>query len=189
VRERELFVDCVRRLNSAGLAHMLTGSMASSHWGQPRLTHDLDFVIQLPPSQVSGLVKVFRDDYFIDEASVAAAFQPPYQFNVLDNRSAMKIDFWLLKPDLFEQEMFRRRVQVRAFGERAWIATAEDVLLHKLYWDAITPSERQRSDAAGVFAVQQGQMDLAYLRRWAAELGVIDTLEAILSGRIKPKTT
>jgi len=189
MRERELFVDCVRRLNAVGFEYMLTGSMASSHWGQPRLTHDLDFVIQIPPSQVPRLVNAFHSDYYIDEASVVAAFQPPYQFNVLDNRSAMKVDFWLLKPDPFEQEMFKRRLQLPLFGELAWIATAEDVLLHKLHWDRITPSERQRSDAAGIWAVQKGDLDLQRLRRWAAELGVTETLEAIVSDRIKPKTT
>ncbi len=189
MREKELFVDCVRRLNATGLAYMLTGSMASSHWGQPRLTHDLDFVIQLAPAHVPELVTAFRGDYFIDAAAVTSAFRPPHQFNVLDNRSAMKVDFWLLKPEPFEQEMFRRRLRVRVFDEQAWIATAEDVLLHKLYWDRITPSDRQRADAAGIFAVQREKLDLDYLRRWATHLGLTESLEEILSRRTRPKTT
>ena len=58
--ERELLVDCLRRLNGAGLNYLLTGSMASNYWGIPRTTHDLDFVIQLPPSAVPKLVAAFR---------------------------------------------------------------------------------------------------------------------------------
>ena len=49
VTEQELLLDCVRRLNASGVDYMLTGSMASNAWGIPRTTHDLDFVVQLPP--------------------------------------------------------------------------------------------------------------------------------------------
>ena len=107
--EQELLLDCVRRLNSSGVAYMLTGSMASNAWGIPRTTHDLDFVIQLPPSQVSLLVKAFdHPDYFLDEASIRAAYQPPHQFNVIHVPTALKGDFWLLRRVPFEREMFAR---------------------------------------------------------------------------------
>src|SRR5438093_1065049 len=45
--EQELLIDCLQRLNQAGAAYMLTGSMASNYWGIPRTTHDLDFVLRL----------------------------------------------------------------------------------------------------------------------------------------------
>jgi hypothetical protein len=189
VSERELLMDCLRRLNGAGLRYLLTGSMASSYWGIPRTTHDLDFVIQLPPSAVPKLVEAFRGDFFLDEAAVRAAYQPPHQFNAIDQRSTLKVDFWLLKPAPFDREMFARRKQVKLFGEPAWIGTAEDVLLHKLYWNQITPSDRQLSDAAGIVAVQKGALDENYLRRWAVELNVEQKLEEVLSGKIKPKQT
>jgi len=71
--ERELLVDCLRRLNGAALTYYLTGSMASNYWGIPRTTHDLDFVIQLPPSAIDRTVSVFSPDYFLGEAGVRAA--------------------------------------------------------------------------------------------------------------------
>jgi len=157
-------LDTLARLDRAGVRYMVTGWMASNYWGVPRTTHDLDFVIQLPPSQVSPLVEAFRGDYYIDEAMVRGAYQPPHQFNAIDLRSALKVDFWLLKPVPFEHEMFQRRTRQRIFGRDAWLATPEDVILHKLYWDRITPSDRQRQDAAGVAAVQRGRLDEIYLR-------------------------
>jgi hypothetical protein len=59
MNERELLVDCLRRLNRSGVTYYLTGSMASNYWGIPRTTHDLDFVIQLPPSAVPRIVHEF----------------------------------------------------------------------------------------------------------------------------------
>ena len=69
------------------------------------------------------------------------------------------------------------------------IATAEDVILHKLYWDSLTPSERQISDAAGVVAVQSDSIDRDYMQQWASELGVSEKLSKLLAGEIKPKST
>jgi hypothetical protein len=187
--EQELLADSLRRLNRLGVPYMLTGSMASNAWGIPRTTHDLDFVLQLPPSQIADLAATFGGDYFVDESAIRAAYQPPHQFNVIHVPSALKIDFWILRAVPFEREMFRRRVRQVVFGEPAWLATAEDVILHKLYWHTITPSERQLGDVGGVMAVQKGRLDEGYLRRWAMEIGATELVEDALAGKLRPKTT
>ncbi len=187
--EQELTIDAVRRLNRARIAYLLTGSMASNYWGIPRTTHDLDFVVQLPVQSIPSLLHEFRDDFYLDEPAVRAALEPPYQFNAIDRRSALKIDFWMLRPNPFEMSMFQRRLSVNFLGERAWIATAEDVILHKLHWDSLTPSGRQIGDAAGVVAVQSGSLDWNYLQKWAGELGVSENLNKLMTGELKPKST
>jgi hypothetical protein len=101
----------------------------------------------------------------------------------------LKVDFWLPKPEPFDREMLRRRVQATLFGEPAWIATAEDVILHKLIWNRISPSDRQLGDAAGVVAVQAGALDESHLKQWAQELKVTTELDRLLSGEIRPKQT
>jgi len=187
--ESEFLVDVLGRLNAAGVDYMLTGSMASNYWGIPRTTHDLDFVLVMKPDQVNVLVAAFDTGFFIQPESVRSAFQPPFQFNVLDEQSALKADFWLLRTDTFEQTAFGRRLQVNLFGISAWIAGAEDVILHKLYWNSLNPSDRQLGDAAGVYAVQAAALDSDYLQRWAPALGVQAELDALIAGRIRPKTT
>jgi len=49
--------------------------------------------------------------------------------------------------------------------------------------------DRQLGDTAGVVAVQQEKLDLAYLHKWAEQLRVRAELDALLTGRIKPKHT
>ena len=85
--------------------------------------------------------------------------------------------------------MLRRRAQVTLFGEPAWISTAEDVILHKLVWNRMSPSDRQLGDAAGIVSVQADALDKNYLRQWAQELKLTGELERLLSGEIKPKQT
>lgn len=189
MNERDLLVDCLQRLNRTGAIYYLTGSMASNYWGIPRSTHDLDFVVQFPLSSVAEIVRQFSDHFYIEEEAVRAAFQPPHQFNAIDTRSALKVDFWVAKSDPFDQHMLKRRRQVTLFGEPAWISTAEDVILNKLVWNQITPSDRQLGDAAGIVAVQGEALDKNYLRDWAAKLNVTNTLERLMTGEIRPKNT
>src|SRR5437762_12230720 len=110
--EQELLVDCLRRLNRVGVAYYLTGSMASNYWGIPRTTHDLDFVIQLPPSAIGKIVSAFSPDYFIDEASVRVAYQPPHQCNAIDTCSALEVDSWLPQLETFYRAVLQWRVRL-----------------------------------------------------------------------------
>ena len=107
--ERELLVDCLKRLNRIHIPYMLTGSMVSNCWGIPSTTHDLAFVIQLPEGSIGRLVQEFKGDFYLDEVAVRAAFRPSHQFNAIDTRSNLKVDFWLLKRQPFEKKMFSRR--------------------------------------------------------------------------------
>lgn len=187
--ERDLLVDTLERLNRLPLSYMLVGSMASNVWGIPRSTHDLDFVLLINPEDVTNLASAFADSFFLQIESIRRAFSPPYLFNMIDEKSALKIDFWLLHDDPFERAAFARRTLVRLFSTPAWVATAEDVVLHKLYWNKLTPSERQLGDAGSVYKIRGAQLDLAYMRKWAALLAVESELDALLAGQFKPKNT
>jgi hypothetical protein len=189
VTEQEFAIDAIRRLNLSGIAYLLTGAMASNYWGMARATHDLDFVVQFSPDAIPKLVNEFRGDFHIDEQAIRAAQAPPYQFNAIDNRSGFKIDFWVLRPEPFEMSMFQRRLKISLSGEQSWIATAEDMILQKLRWNLLTPSERQVADAAGIVALQSENLDRVYLEKWARQLGIAEKVNKLLSGEIKPKTT
>ncbi|MEM6468431.1 MAG: hypothetical protein AAF802_02595 [Planctomycetota bacterium] len=180
--EEELLVDCLRRLEGSGIDYMLVGSMAGNYWGVPRSTHDIDFVIEYGADQVSDIVAAFEEDFFIQQVSVESGLRPPHQFNALDNRSALKVDFFRVAGDEYEFERFRRKRRVTLFDQLAWIAASEDVLLHKLRWHLMSPTDRQLSDARGIFLVSGDVLDRDYLDYWAKQIGVDDLLSGILGG-------
>jgi hypothetical protein len=180
VTEEELLVDCLRRLEGSGIDYMLVGSMAGNYWGVPRSTHDIDFVIEYEAEHVSKLVRAFQDDFFIQETSVRSGLRPPHQFNALDNRSALKVDFFRVAGDAYEFERFRRRRRVTLFDQPAWIAAPEDVLLHKLRWHKISPTDRQLTDARGIFLVSRDDLDRDYMDHWAEQIGVTELLQSVL---------
>ena len=187
--EQELLQDCLRRLNQSSIDYMLVGSMAGNYWGIPRSTHDIDFVVAYSEKDVESIVTLFEDDFFIQEISVRSALKPPYQFNALDNRSAMKVDFFRLAGDAYELERFKRRRQVTLLGQPAVLAAPEDIVLHKLRWHTISPSNRQLTDAAGILSVSGGIIDNEYLDHWATEIQVTHLLAEIRSGQVPPKSS
>lgn len=63
-------------------------------------------------------------------------------------------------------------------ARRFWIATAEDIVLHKLHWFRAGGelSDRQWRDILGVLRMQRG-LDLGFLRAWADRMLIRDLLE------------
>jgi len=178
--EQELLVDCLQRLDRAQIPYMIVGSMASNYWGVPRSTHDIDFVIEYTTDDVSRIINAFEEQFFIQESSVKAALRPPFQFNALDNRSALKVDFFGIGDDHYDRCRFERRLTISLFGHTAYMARPEDVVLYKLRWYQITPSDRQLNDVSGILAVSSDAIDFVYLKRWAELIGVAPILTSLL---------
>ena len=136
----------------------------------------------MKPNRFRRLVEAFQDDFFIQAISVESGLRPPHQFNALDNRSALKVDFFRVAGDEYEFERFRRRRRVSLFDQPAWIAAPEDVLLHKLRWHKISPTDRQLMDARGIHLVSRDELDRDYMDHWAEQIGVTDLLISVLDG-------
>jgi hypothetical protein len=182
--QQEFLKDVITRLESIGIPYAVTGSIASNSWGVPRMTHDLDVLVVVTGSQVSQTINAFSDRYYISEQAVREAIRDGRMFNVLDQESMYKADFWVSSGDAFNASVLQRRKRVAiAPGVEAFVASPEDVLLHKLVWHTITPSERQLGDAAGIAAVQAGNLDLVYLKEWAVKQGTSELLENALQGK------
>ena len=48
--------------NKAGVLYMVTGSIASIIYGEPRLTHDIDLVVQIDTGRINDFVGLFPKD-------------------------------------------------------------------------------------------------------------------------------
>jgi hypothetical protein len=72
----------------------------------------------------------------------------------------------------FSVEEFGRRREAEVLGTTLYIASAEDVILSKLEWAKMAGSERQITDAAGIVRTQGTDIDVAYVERWVAVLGL-----------------
>lgn len=166
-----------------GVRHHVGGSLASSVYGTPRSTADVDVVAELREELIDELVKRFRDDYYVDEEAVRQAVTRCQYFNLIHLGTLMKVDIFIPEDRAFDQQELtratRQSLDVTAGARQYFIKSAEDLVLRKLEWyrRGGEASERQWTDVVGVLRVQAGRLDPAYLARWAGELGVLDLLE------------
>lgn len=161
-------------LEGAAVPYMLTGSLASTLYGEPRSTADIDVVVVLTGASLAALLAALPDDrYYVSEEAARDALRRQGQFNVIDLETGWKVDIILRKRRAFSETEFERRVSRELLGVRVQVCTAEDSILSKLEWARLGGgSERQLRDVRGMVALRQGELDLEYIERWAAELGV-----------------
>ncbi len=170
-----------------GVAYFIGGSVASSIYGLPRSTLDVDLIAALRPEHVQPLAARLQDSYYLDEEAIHRAIQRRASCNLIHLATMLKVDVFIAPARPFDQEALRRIRKSQASEtepERVLsLASAEDMTLAKLEWYRMggEVSERQWNDVLGILKVQGAALDRAYLRRWAVDLGLSDLLERALA--------
>lgn len=174
----------VEAFDTLGVRYFLGGSVASSAHGVARASLDADLVAELDPAHIERLAQRLAGSYYVPIEQMRAAAADRRSFNLIHLATMFKIDVFVSKGRPFDRSA-AERAQLQAIGEhterRFFVASAEDTVLAKLEWFRLggETSERQWWDIVGVLKVGD-DADRAYLRRWAAALGVGDLLERAL---------
>lgn len=173
-------------LDGLGVPYYVGGSVASSAHGIARASLDADVVAALAPEHVDGLIDRLAPRYYIPVDRLRAATATRASCNLIHLETMVKIDIFVSKGRPFDREA-AARARPQAIDDapgspRFLIASAEDTVLAKLEWfrQGGETSERQWWDVVGVLRVT-ANADQAYLRRWAAALGLLDLLERALA--------
>jgi hypothetical protein len=162
-----------------GIPFMIVGSLSSNFYGIARSTQDADFVVALTSGELLALVGRLGPMFKLDP-------QPSLESVTMTTRYVLKvadldysIEFFLLSEDPHDQERFRRRVEVMVLDRRAWLPTAEDVIVTKLNWYHIDRRGKDLDDVRGILAVQGDRLDWAYLEAWCDRHGSREHLESL----------
>ena len=167
--ELEVLHDIVARLEGAGIAYMLTGSVAMSVYAEPRMTRDIDIVVELAAEDARRVVELFSPDYYISDEAVRSAISARSLFNLFSLSRLVKVDLIVRNDDEFQRHEFARRQRHELDGISAWVIRREDLILSKLVWAAPTESAFQLRDVRKLLA---SGAEEAYLRQWSVRLGV-----------------
>jgi len=157
---------------------MVTGSMAMNYYAVPRMTRDIDVVVELSERDIKRVIEQFEPDFYVDGEAIRSALEHHSLFNVIHTPTLVKADFVIRKETEYRREEFARRRQVSVEGHPFWIVSAEDLILSKLDWAKDSHSEMQLADVRNLLrSVPQADRD--YLTRWASVLGVTALLQEV----------
>jgi hypothetical protein len=157
---------------------MVTGSVAVSLYGEPRMTRDVDLVVELESSDATRIVQMFESEFDCDADRIREAIERRSMFNLIHTAAVVKIDVIVRKAGAYRDEEFRRRRLTEIDGVRMWVVTPEDLILSKLDWARTSRSEMQLRDVRNVIAAQP-HLDWPYVETWAARLDVLALLNEV----------
>ena len=167
------FLEVTQKLEAAEIPYMIVGSVASMTYGEPRMTHDLDLVVQVLPKDAAKFEQIFSSEeyYCPPEEIVKPEILRQGQFNLIHHDTGLKIDIVIRKGSEHAKTEFARRLRIPFWqNSEVFMASPEDVILKKLEYFREGASQKHLRDIQGILA--QTQIDEAYLQGWISKLGL-----------------
>jgi len=165
------FLEPLERL---GLPYCVTGSVAASVYGEPRLTADIDVVLLLKVSDIVAFRSAFPDSaYYVppDETlrlELARASRGMFKF--IHHVSQFKADIYLAGRDASHAWALAHRRRIRLGEGGAWIAPPEYVILRKLEFLRESGQDKHLRDIR--FMLAASAVDRAFLETEVTRLGL-----------------
>jgi hypothetical protein len=165
----------VERLERSGAAYMITGATAAILYGQPRVTNDLDLVLDLRESHVEALIAAFPPSEFYlppdTVIRVEMARSMRGHFNVIHHESGFKADVYLAGTDPFHEWAFARRRRVEWTDSISLVvAPPEYVVVRKLEFFREGGSTKHLNDIRTI--LQSTNVSTTEVQAWVDRLGL-----------------
>lgn len=173
--------DVIDVLEGLAIDYVLGGSLASSTFGEPRATNDVDIAIALTADDLTPLTdELLRRNYYVPERAASEAVSNRSSFNVI-HPGGLKVDLFVAGDGLLDELQLRRRVRVELPADPPqviWVTSPGDQILRKLdrYRLGQEASDRQWRDIIGLLQAQGPQLDFEELRRNASEAALSELL-------------
>lgn len=190
--ERHFFMDIppdmwlafIRPLNRLGVEYMVTGSAASMAYGEPRLTLDVDIVLQLVGGRIRDFVQAFPPEHYYcppeDVIRVETNRESRGHLNVIHMSSGFKADIYPLGRDPLHIWGMGRRRRMIVGSEPVMLAPPEYVIVRKLEFYREGRSEKHLRDIAGMLRVSGEVIDQQAIEEWTRRLGLTEEWKTAL---------
>jgi len=169
-------------LERLALPYLITGSLATVFYGEPRFTNDIDILVDLPAARIAELCGAFPSpEFYVSPEAAQRAVAQSSQFNVIHPASGLKLDLIIPADTPFNRSRLARARTVHPAPDYvASFASPEDVILIKLDFYRQGGSDKHLRDIAGVLKVSGDQLDRRYLDSWAQRLGLEEIWQALI---------
>ena len=164
----ELLKRVTDSLEFKEISYMLSGSLALNAYSVPRMTLDIDIVIELHDEQLNDFFEIFKDEFYINENTVKEETKRHGMFNVIDHKTGFKIDFIIKKETEYRNHEFSRRRRESIADFEVWIVSPEDLIISKIDWIQQYQSDKQINDIQNLLAIPD--IDMEYIIFWCEKL-------------------
>ncbi|HUF69336.1 MAG TPA: nucleotidyl transferase AbiEii/AbiGii toxin family protein [Longimicrobiales bacterium] len=172
----DLIARLARALADQDVPFMLIGGQAVLLHGEPRLTQDVDVTLGVPPTRlVDALAACEATGLTPLPEDVTAFVRDTFVLPTADPQTGIRVDL-IFSTTPYEAQAIERSVFIEVNAVHVPFASAEDLILHKLF----AGRPRDIEDAAGVVRRKGRELDWVYIRAWAVKFSVVPGREHLL---------
>jgi hypothetical protein len=171
--------DVLDRLERLGIAHYITGSWALGVYAEPRMTRDIDIVLDIGRDAYESSIRpTFETDYLVNDPIDLGG---RWFGGLIHRHEIARADLLFGRDDAWARSAMsrRRRWSDPTLGP-VWVIAPEDLVLAKLEWSEGI-AELQLRDVRSILRLND-DLDGPYLEHYAAILGIAQRLEAVRAG-------
>lgn len=141
ISEFDVLKDVSRKLETSGINFMLSGSFAMGYYARPRMTRDIDIIIEVNSAMSKILYELFCNEYYVSKDAIDEAIKHQFMFNIIHNEAVVKVDFIICKNTPYRKVEFERRKKITFNDFSTYIVSIEDLIISKLIWMKDSDSE------------------------------------------------
>jgi len=135
----------------------------------PRMTRDIDIVIELPIPRIDEFVSLFPNSY-VNKLILIEEVKRRGLFNIVDHETGFKLDFILRKETDYFRNAFDRRRRIKELDSELWVISLEDLIIAKIIWIQDYQSEQQMKDIGNLLLNPEKNID--YIKEWCDNLNL-----------------
>ena len=173
MQELNLFRIYTDILNQNNFKYFITGSVAAIVYGDPRLTHDIDFVIFMHNSEIEKFINAFPAKSFYCPPSeiikTELELKAGGHFNLIHQETGFKADIYLAGDEEIQSWAMKNSRQIEFEGSTIFIAPPEYVIIKKLEFYKEGKSQKHLVDIQGILTNSGELIDFNFLNRAISE--------------------
>lgn len=170
----QIFID---PLEKQEIEYIITGAVASIVYGEPRLTNDIDLILNFKKEDIDPFIKNFPLNRFYcppkETILIECNRKTRAHFNLIHHESGLKADCYLMGQDPLHIWGMQNKRRIEMDPQKAiWIAPPEYVILRKLEFFREGGSSKHLEDIQKMLTALGKQIDRKFLAEKICQMGL-----------------
>jgi hypothetical protein len=169
MQDLNLFKIYTDILNQNKFRYFITGSVAAIVYGDPRLTHDIDLVINLNTGEIEKFIQAFPEQQFycppVDVIRTELHRSSRGHFNLIHHETGFKADIYLVGEEELQSWAMENSKEIEFEGSIIFIAPPEYVIIKKLEFYQEGKAQKHIADINSILANSKQLIDFGFLNK------------------------
>ncbi|MDP2207475.1 MAG: hypothetical protein Q8K98_01705 [Bacteroidota bacterium] len=173
MQEHNLFQKFIRPLNELGIKYIVTGAAASIIYGEPRLTNDIDIVIEMENKDVNRFIENFpSSEYYVPPKEIILIEKGRAErghINLIDQATGFKADIYFVGYNKLSKWALDNYKNYAFSGTTIRLAPPEYVIAMKLEYYREGGHQKHINDVEAILSNSATIIDFEILNNFIAD--------------------